>query len=172
MLSDETIQTVLNTHKNKIRHLSQYLSWMKCWNEVRVEFQIKYTTSSQSPYILQGRGNDMVDTSSLNINQLSAVSWENGPLLVLAGPGSGKTRVLTYRIARIIEESAGENFRILGLTFTNKAAREMQKRVNALVPNVDERINLTTYHSFSAQLLRQHGHLFSDKRGGSGQLCT
>lgn len=101
----------------------------------------------------------MVDTSSLNINQLSAVSWENGPLLVLAGPGSGKTRVLTYRIARIIEESAGENFRILGLTFTNKAAREMQKRVNALVPNVDERINLTTYHSFSAQLLRQHGHL-------------
>lgn len=100
----------------------------------------------------------MVDTSSLNANQLRAVNWGEGPLLVLAGPGSGKTGVLTHRIARLIEESAGESFRILGLTFTNKAATEMRRRVSALVPNADERINLTTYHSFSAAILRQHGH--------------
>ena len=73
----------------------------------------------------------MVDTSSLNINQFGAVVRESGPILVLAGPGSGKTHALIYRMARIIEESAGENFRILGLTFTDRAARRMRKRVNS-----------------------------------------
>lgn len=100
----------------------------------------------------------MVDLSSLNSNQLESVNWGDGPLLVLAGPGSGKTRVLTYRIARIIEETAGKHFRILGLTFTNKAAAEMRKRIESLVPNADERTLLTTFHSFSVGLLRQHGH--------------
>ena len=99
----------------------------------------------------------MIDLSSLNANQLESVSWNEGPLLVLAGPGSGKTRVLTYRIARIIEETAGKHFRILGLTFTNKAAAEMRKRIESLVPNAGERTLLTTFHSFSVNLLRQHG---------------
>ena len=94
----------------------------------------------------------------LNTNQLEAYRWGRGPLLVLAGPGSGKTKVLTHRIARLVGESAGQNFRILGLTFTNKAATEMRKRVNDLVPDADRRINITTYHSFSAAILRQHGH--------------
>lgn len=100
----------------------------------------------------------MIDLSSLNENQIEAVNWNEGPLLVLAGPGSGKTRVLTYRIARIIEETADKLFRILGLTFTNKAAAEMRDRIKVLVPNASERILLTTFHSFSADLLRQHGH--------------
>ena len=100
----------------------------------------------------------MVDLSSLNANQSQAVHWNEGPLLVLAGPGSGKTRVLTYRIARIIEETAGKHFRILGLTFTNKAATEMRKRIESLVPNAGERALLTTFHSFGVGLLRQHGH--------------
>ena len=100
----------------------------------------------------------MVDLSSLNANQRESVDWNEGPLLVLAGPGSGKTRVLTYRIARIIEETTGKHFRILGLTFTNKAAAEMRKRIENLVPNAGERTLLTTFHSFSAGLLRQHGH--------------
>ena len=100
----------------------------------------------------------MVDLSSLNANQLEAVSWNDGPLLVLAGPGSGKTRVLTYRIARIVEDSAGKTFRILGLTFTNRAASEMRTRVEDLVPNARNRILLTTFHSFCVDLLRQHGH--------------
>ena len=100
----------------------------------------------------------MVDPSSLNANQLEAVKWANGPLLVLAGPGSGKTRVLTYRIARILEETAGQHFRILGLTFTNKAAAEMRQRIDLLVPTAGTRVLLTTFHSFCASTLRQHGH--------------
>ena len=100
----------------------------------------------------------MVDLSMLNANQLEAVSWTDGPLLVLAGPGSGKTRVLTYRIARIVEDSHGKPFRILGLTFTNRAASEMNTRIQGLVPNARNRIRLTTFHSFCVDLLRQHGH--------------
>ncbi len=100
----------------------------------------------------------MVDLSTLNPNQLESAQWNEGPLLVLAGPGSGKTRVLTYRIARLVEETAGEHFKILALTFTNRAAAEMRSRIDALVPQARERAVLTTFHSFSVQLLRQHGH--------------
>lgn len=101
----------------------------------------------------------MVDLSTLNERQLEAVKWEDGPLLVLAGPGSGKTTVLTTRIARLLEESSEEHFRILGLTFTNKAAAEMRKRIEQLVPGSGNRVLLTTFHSFAGDLLRQHGHL-------------
>lgn len=100
----------------------------------------------------------MIDLSSLNENQLKAIQWQEGPLLVLAGPGSGKTRVLTYRIAKLIEGSRDKHFKILGLTFTNKAAAEMRERIEMLVPNAGERTLLTTFHSFAADLLRQHGH--------------
>jgi len=84
----------------------------------------------------------MFDISSLNENQREAVLWDNGPLLVLAGPGSGKTRVLTYRIAHILEASKGQHFRILALTFTNKAAAEMRNRVEELVPKELSRVRL------------------------------
>ena len=100
----------------------------------------------------------MIDLSSLNENQRRAVTWDKGPILVLAGPGSGKTRVLTCRIAKLVEESPGEHFGILGLTFTDRAAVEMRRRVKEMVPDADGRVNLTTFHSFSAALLRQHGH--------------
>ncbi len=100
----------------------------------------------------------MVDLSTLNCNQRKAVQWNEGPLLVLAGPGSGKTSVLVYRIARLVEESEGKHFRILALAFTNRAAAEMRSRINALAPQARERAVLTTFHSFSVQLLRQHGH--------------
>lgn len=99
----------------------------------------------------------MIDLSSLNENQRAAVLWEQGPLLVLAGPGSGKTRVLTYRIARILEQSSGKHFRVLALTFTNKAAAEMRSRVEELVPGEINRVRLTTFHSYAAELLQQHG---------------
>lgn len=103
----------------------------------------------------------MVDLSTLNENQRLAVLWDKGPLLVLAGPGSGKTRVLTYRIARILEESSGQHFRILALTFTNKAAAEMRSRVEEIVPNELSRVRLTTFHSYAAELLQQHGSLIN-----------
>lgn len=99
----------------------------------------------------------MIDLSTLNENQQAAVSWQEGPLLVLAGPGSGKTRVLTYRIARLIEQSPSKHFKILALTFTNKAAAEMRARIETLIPSDYQRALLTTFHSFSADLLRQHG---------------
>lgn len=103
----------------------------------------------------------MIDLLSLNENQRAAVLWDNGPLLVLAGPGSGKTRVLTCRIARILEQSAGQHFRILALTFTNKAAAEMRGRVEKLVPGELGRVRLTTFHSYAAELLQQHGNHLS-----------
>jgi DNA helicase-2/ATP-dependent DNA helicase PcrA len=98
-----------------------------------------------------------IDLSTLNENQRQAVEWDDGPLLVLAGPGSGKTRVLTYRIARLLEMSPNKHFNILGLTFTNKAAGEMRTRIEGLVSNARERTLLTTFHSFCADILRQHG---------------
>ncbi len=98
-----------------------------------------------------------IDLASLNPNQREAVMWQEGPLLVLAGPGSGKTRVLTYRIARLIEESRGARFRVLGITFTNKAASEMRGRIDSLLSEGRERALLTTFHAFAAEILRQHG---------------
>ena len=95
--------------------------------------------------------------SSLNENQMEAVKWTQGPLLVLAGPGSGKTAVLSCRIAHIISQSPQARFRVVGLTFTNKAAIEMRERVNGLLGTGSERALLTTFHSFAADILRQHG---------------
>lgn len=89
--------------------------------------------------------------------QREAVKWDKGPLLVLAGPGSGKTQVLTCRIARLLEESKDQKFRILALTFTNKAADEMKGRVAGLVPGLEDRATIGTFHSFCGQVLRQHG---------------
>jgi len=99
-----------------------------------------------------------MDLDSLNENQRAAVMWTQGPLLVLAGPGSGKTRVLTLRIVRLLSASAGKRFRVLGLTFTNKAAAEMRTRVEQLAGDQTDRALLTTFHSFSADILRQHGN--------------
>ena len=98
-----------------------------------------------------------IDLSTLNDSQRDAVNWQNGPLLVVAGPGSGKTRVLTYRVARLIAESPDARFRVLGVTFTNKAAAEMRKRIDTLVSEGRDRATLTTFHSFAAEILRQHG---------------
>lgn len=89
--------------------------------------------------------------------QQEAARWNDGAMLLLAGPGSGKTRVLTRRIARLLEESADQKYKILGLTFTNKAADEMRSRVEELVPDHASRLFLGTFHSFCAEVLRQHG---------------
>lgn len=99
----------------------------------------------------------MIDLESLNANQRLAVEWNEGPLLVLAGPGSGKTRVLTMRVAKLLLDSPSKRFRVLGLTFTKKAADEMRGRVEQMVPDCRQRVSLTTFHSFCADVLRQHG---------------
>ncbi|MBA2633518.1 MAG: UvrD-helicase domain-containing protein, partial [Chloroflexi bacterium] len=99
----------------------------------------------------------MIATAELNENQRRALEVAERPVLVLAGPGSGKTKVLTLRVARILEGSPDRHFRVLGLTFTNKAAAEMRSRVNQMLGGSSRRAVLTTFHSFAADLLRQHG---------------
>ena len=98
--------------------------------------------------------------ASLNTSQLAAAQWDEGPLLVLAGPGSGKTATLTARVARLVEQGRDESFRILCLTFTRKAAAEMRGRLLKLVPNARDRVLLATFHSFATDILRQHGSHF------------
>ena len=92
---------------------------------------------------------------ALNANQRSAVEWMDGPLLVLAGPGSGKTLVLTLRAARILQSDPDAS--MLALTFTTKAADEMRQRLDALMGGRAERAHLCTFHSFAGDVLRQHG---------------
>lgn len=98
------------------------------------------------------------EIESLNNSQKKAVEWSGGNLLVLAGPGSGKTRVLTIRIASLIHNFPDKRFRVLGLTFTSKAASEMRERTKNLIPpSYEKRFSLSTFHSFSTDILRQHG---------------
>ncbi len=94
--------------------------------------------------------------SRLTESQRAAVEHFEGPLLVLAGPGSGKTRVITQRIARLIERGVSPRH-ILGLTFTNKAAGEMGHRVAQLVPGA--KVWVSTFHRFCARLLRENSEL-------------
>ena len=92
----------------------------------------------------------------LNKQQLEAVTAGNGPILVVAGPGSGKTRVLTQRIAYLIAVEGIRPWQILAVTFTNKAAKEMQARVKALLPDqAIEGTMLGTFHSICARILRR-----------------
>jgi len=96
-------------------------------------------------------------TAGLNPAQEDAVLHDDGPLLIIAGAGSGKTRVLTHRIAHLIQHRGVSPFEILAITFTNKAAQEMKTRVGALVGPVAEKMWVSTFHSACVRILRRDG---------------
>jgi len=113
----------------------------------------------------------MLNLSTLNPQQRLAAETINGPVLILAGAGTGKTRVITFRIAHMVEKGISPN-NILGVTFTNKAAREMQERVTKLLPRPARapdgekpaRPTICTFHSLCVRILRQHIERLGYKR--------
>ena len=97
-----------------------------------------------------------MDLNSLNDRQREAVLYNEGPLLIIAGAGAGKTKTLTTKIAYLIEEEHVSPYNILAITFTNKAAKEMKDRLYSLVGSDASKIQVSTFHSFGLKLLREN----------------
>ena len=100
----------------------------------------------------------------LNVEQRKAAEKIEGPVLILAGAGSGKTRTVTYRIAHMIKEMGISPLNILALTFTNKAAKEMKEREVKLLGDQAESIWMSTFHALCVRILRRDGHLIGYDR--------
>ena len=102
--------------------------------------------------------------SLLNKEQCEGASTINGQVLILAGAGSGKTRVLTYRMAHMIEDLGIPPYKILAITFTNKAAKEMKDRVKALVGARADTMWISTFHSTCVRILRREADKIEYKK--------
>ena len=95
--------------------------------------------------------------AELNPAQRQAAEIIGGPLLIVAGPGSGKTRVITHRVAYLIKVCGISPYRIMAVTFTNKAAREVRERLEKLLGQTSKALTLGTFHAICARILRQEG---------------
>ncbi|MFL2680181.1 MAG: UvrD-helicase domain-containing protein, partial [Candidatus Actinomarina sp.] len=101
--------------------------------------------------------------SLVNEKQKEAIEYTEGPLLIVAGAGSGKTRVLTYRYAHLVMNCSVNYSNILAITFTNKAANEMKERISKLLGLEVSPKWISTFHSSCVKILRTHGHLIGYK---------
>ena len=121
---------------------------LKSWKSKRT---IKNLRNNKFKILEMNENKDIL--KSLSKIQQQAVTYIDGPLLVLAGAGSGKTRVLTHKIAWLVEENIAKPENILAMTFTNKAAGEMKERINSLVPGEAAKIQAGTFHSYGLKFL-------------------
>ena len=119
-------------------------------NKLKISGTQPAEKNQQSPYL-----------SGLNEEQLRAVLHEDGPLLILAGAGSGKTRVITLRALHLIKTGRAKPYNILGVTFTNKAAKEMRERIARALEkdSINDLPEFSTFHSFCLKLLRRHADI-------------
>ena len=97
-----------------------------------------------------------MNLEDLNDKQREAVLYNDGPLLIIAGAGAGKTKTLTTKIAFLIEEKDVSPYNILAITFTNKAAKEMKDRLFLQIGNDAKKLTVSTFHSFGLKLLREN----------------
>ena len=105
-----------------------------------------------------------MNLDNLNDKQREAVLYNNGPLLIIAGAGAGKTKTLTTKIAYLIEESITTPYNILAITFTNKAAKEMKDRLGILIGDLAKKVQVSTFHSFGLKLLKENYNLLGYDR--------
>ncbi len=105
-----------------------------------------------------------MNIDNLNDKQKEAVLYNNGPLLIIAGAGAGKTKTLTTKIAYLIEEKYATPYNVLAITFTNKAAKEMKDRLYTMLGDVAKKIQVSTFHSFGLKLLRENFELLGYDR--------
>jgi DNA helicase-2/ATP-dependent DNA helicase PcrA len=124
-------------------------------NEIRIERR----NAPLDPYLIHGKIRPVDILSNLNLQQRMAVTAPDGPVVVLAGPGSGKTRVITARVAYLIQQMGVRPYQILVVTFTNKAARELEKRVVQLAEGAlvtgEPLPKMGTFHAICAQIMRR-----------------
>ena len=102
-----------------------------------------------------------MNLDTLNEIQKEAVITTDGPILILAGPGSGKTRVITYKIAYLLENKKAKPWEILAITFTNKAAKEMKVRLEKLISEDIRSMQISTFHSFGLKIIKENYDFFN-----------